>query len=130
MQSAEKATGKSSHGNDANSLLAQGGHVTKSLLSALMMGHCVRRRELLRGPLYYVLMLIAATLIYWRESPVGITAVALMCGGDGFADLVGRRFGSVKLPHNRNKSWVGSLAMFLGERDFLPGLLCSLSLWH
>ncbi len=26
--------------------------------------------ELLRGPLYYVLVLVAATLVFWRESPV------------------------------------------------------------
>lgn len=72
------------------------------------------RRELLRGPLYYVLVLLAVTLLFWRQSPIGITVVALMCGGDGLADLVGRRFGSAKLPFNQNKSWAGSLAMFLG----------------
>ena len=38
-----------------------------------------------------------------------------MCGGDGLADLVGRKFGSAKLPFNKNKSWAGSLAMFVGE---------------
>lgn len=32
---------------------------------------CACRRELLRGPLYYVLMLVAITLVYWRESPAG-----------------------------------------------------------
>lgn len=74
------------------------------------------RRELLRGPLYYVLILVAVTLIYWRESPVGFLVVALMCGGDGMADIVGRRFGrSAKLPHNNNKSWAGSTAMFAGQ---------------
>jgi hypothetical protein len=31
---------------------------------------CERRMELLRGPLYYVLVLVAATLVFWRESPV------------------------------------------------------------
>lgn len=41
--------------------------------------------------------------------------VALMCGGDGLADIIGRRFGSgAKLPHNSNKSWAGSAAMFTG----------------
>lgn len=81
------------------------------------------RRELLRGPLYYVLVLLAVTLLFWRQSPIGITVVALMCGGDGLADLVGRRFGSAKLPFNQNKSWAGSLAMFLGEtlKDRAPG---------
>ena len=29
----------------------------------------------------------------------------------GFADIVGRRFGSHKIPYNRNKSLIGSIAM-------------------
>ncbi|CAN1258303.1 Probable phytol kinase 1, chloroplastic [Linum perenne] len=69
--------------------------------------------ELLRGPLYYVLVLIVCTLVFWRESPVGIISVSIMCGGDGMADIIGRRFGSMKLPYNQDKSWVGSLSMFL-----------------
>ena len=87
------------------------------------------RRELLKGPLYYVLVLLAVTLLFWRQSPIGITVVALMCGGDGLADLVGRKFGSAKLPFNQNKSWAGSLAMFLGELfclsiEQLPSFQC------
>ena len=74
------------------------------------------RRELLRGPLYYVMVLLAVTIYYWRESPTAFVIVALMCGGDGIADIVGRRFGKGNpLPHNSNKSWAGSVAMFLGE---------------
>jgi hypothetical protein len=38
---------------------------------------CACRRELLRGPLYYVLMLVAITLVYWRESPAGFLVRAL-----------------------------------------------------
>ncbi|CAI0410780.1 unnamed protein product [Linum tenue] len=68
--------------------------------------------ELLRGPLFYVLVLIACTLVFWRESPVGIISVAMMCGGDGMADIIGRRFGSMKLPYNQEKSWIGSVSMF------------------
>ncbi|XP_059298640.1 probable phytol kinase 1, chloroplastic isoform X2 [Lycium ferocissimum] len=68
--------------------------------------------ELLRGPLYYVLVLILSAVLFWRESPVGIISVAMMCGGDGIADIVGRRFGSTKLPYNKQKSWAGSLSMF------------------
>lgn len=40
-------------------------------------------RELLRGPLYYVLILILCALVFWRESPVGLISLAMMCGGDG-----------------------------------------------
>eukprot|EP00238_Polyblepharides_amylifera_P008055 CAMPEP_0196581282 /NCGR_PEP_ID=MMETSP1081-20130531/33360_1 /TAXON_ID=36882 /ORGANISM="Pyramimonas amylifera, Strain CCMP720" /LENGTH=254 /DNA_ID=CAMNT_0041901457 /DNA_START=438 /DNA_END=1202 /DNA_ORIENTATION=+ len=71
-------------------------------------------KELLGGPLYYVGCMLAGTLLFWRESPVGICSLAMMCGGDGFADIFGRRFGKHhKLPFNPDKSWAGSLAMFL-----------------
>eukprot|EP00257_Ricinus_communis_P023220 XP_015583143.1 probable phytol kinase 1, chloroplastic isoform X1 [Ricinus communis] len=70
-------------------------------------------KELLRGPLYYVLVLIFCALVFWRESPVGVMALAMMCGGDGVADIMGRRFGSAKLPHNHQKSWAGSISMFI-----------------
>ena len=63
---------------------------------------------------------MAATVLYWRVSPTGAVAMSLMCGGDGLADVVGRRLGQGNpLPWNPAKSWAGSAAMFLG------GLPCS-----
>lgn len=79
--------------------------------------------ELLRGPLYYGIVFVVCTTIFWRESPVGILALMMMCGGDGFADIVGRRFGTQKLPFSSQKSWIGSLAMFLGSMVFGFGYL-------
>jgi len=76
------------------------------------------RREILRGPLYYGVVFVACTLLFWRHSPVGITALMLMCGGDGLADVVGRRWGRVKLPFSAGKSWVGSAAMLAGSFVF------------
>ncbi|KAL0028733.1 hypothetical protein WJX79_003020 [Trebouxia sp. C0005] len=72
------------------------------------------RQELLRGPLLYIGIVTAVTLLFWRESPVGLMVLSLMCGGDGLADIVGRRYGFARLPFNHNKSWLGSLAMFTG----------------
>ncbi|PSS05050.1 Phytol kinase [Actinidia chinensis var. chinensis] len=69
--------------------------------------------ELLRGPLYYVLVLIVCVLVFWRESPIGVISLAMMCGGDGIADIMGRRFGSIKIPYNEKKSWAGSISMFI-----------------
>lgn len=69
--------------------------------------------ELLRGPLYYVLVLLFSVLVFWRESAIGIVSLSMMSGGDGFADIVGRRYGSVKLPFNEKKSWIGSISMFI-----------------
>ena len=69
------------------------------------------RRELLRGPLFYVIILQAATLAWWRTSPVPLLVVATMCGGDGVADIVGRRLPSPRLPWNPAKSVAGTTAM-------------------
>ncbi|KAL9419186.1 hypothetical protein AB3S75_037025 [Citrus x aurantiifolia] len=70
-------------------------------------------KELLRGPLYYVLMLILSALVFWRDSPVGVISLSMMCGGDGVADVIGRRFGSMKIFYNEKKSWAGSISMFV-----------------
>ncbi|TKY51713.1 phytol kinase 1 [Spatholobus suberectus] len=69
--------------------------------------------ELLRGPLYYVLILMLCALVFWRESPIGVVSLAMMCGGDGIADIIGRRYGSMKIPYNQKKSWAGSISMLV-----------------
>ena len=71
-------------------------------------------KEILRGPLYYGIMFVVLTLVYWKDSPIGIIALMMMCGGDGIADIVGRRFVSPKLPWSRDKSVAGTLGVFLG----------------
>ena len=72
------------------------------------------RREILRGPLFYGIMFVAITLIYWRDSFIGIPALMMMCGGDGIADIVGRRVRSAKLPWSPDKSVAGTLSVFVG----------------
>ncbi|MEM7344683.1 MAG: hypothetical protein AAF485_10600, partial [Chloroflexota bacterium] len=62
-------------------------------------------------------------LIFWIHSPVGILALMLMCGGDGLADVIGRRWGHAKLPWAPDKSWVGSAAMFGGSFIFAYGFI-------
>ena len=80
--------------------------------------------------------MVIATCVFWRNSPVGVVAISLMCGGDGawrlarrapqapdaaagLADVVGRRLGKGnKLPFNSAKSFAGSAAMFLGSLAF------------
>ena len=71
-------------------------------------------REILRGPLYYGLIFVLITIIFWYDSPTGIVALMLLCGGDGLADILGRRYGKSHIPWNPRKSWIGSLAMFSG----------------
>ena len=71
-------------------------------------------REILRGPLYYGIMFVLLTVLFWKDSPVGMTALMIMCGGDGIADLVGRGVHSRKISYSPEKSVAGSLAVFIG----------------
>ncbi len=80
------------------------------------------RREILRGPLLYGIVFVVLTIIYWKDTPIGMVALMLMCGGDGLADIMGRRFGQIKLPWSPGKSWMGSLGMFLGGWVFAVGI--------
>jgi len=83
------------------------------------------RREILRGPLFYGIAFVVLTLVYWKDSPIGMLALMLMCGGDGLADVLGRRRGRLKIPWNSNKSWMGTLGMFLGGWLFAVGILAA-----
>ncbi|MBE0409095.1 MAG: phosphatidate cytidylyltransferase [Anaerolineales bacterium] len=81
------------------------------------------RREILRGPLIYGIVFVLLTIIYWKDTPIGVVTLMLMCGGDGLADILGRKFGGKRLPWNPGKSWVGSLGMFSGGFIFAAGIL-------
>lgn len=86
------------------------------------------KEELLYGPFYYTIVLMVTTLLFWRESPVGFLVVSLMCGGDGVADIVGRRLGKTgkkwPKPFDERKSFAGSAAMVIA------GFLFTVSLTH
>lgn len=72
------------------------------------------RREILRGPLFYGIAFVLLTVLYWKDSPIGIIALMLLCGGDGLADVIGKRLGTIRLNWSKQKSWAGTLAMFAG----------------
>jgi phytol kinase len=88
--------------------------VVKDEASVKAMSRSGDRREILRGPLFYGIIFVVMTILFWKDSPVGMTAVMLMCGGDGLADIMGRGIKSPKLPWSREKSVAGSLGMFFG----------------
>lgn len=74
--------------------------------------------EVLRGPLIYMIVLTLITMSMWRENPLSVICVSQMCAGDGFADIVGRKFGdssTSKLVWNKSKSYVGSLAFVVAS---------------
>jgi phytol kinase len=88
--------------------------VLKDEASVKAMSRTGDPREILRGPLFYGIMFVVLTLVYWKDSPIGMIALMMMCGGDGIADIVGRRIASPKLPWSREKSVAGSVGVFAG----------------
>src|SRR4030067_2594195 len=88
--------------------------VIKDEASVKAMSRSGDRREILRGPLYYGIIFVLLTIFFWKSSPIGIVGLMLMCGGDGLADIFGRKWGTAKIPWNRGKSLIGSLGMLLG----------------
>ena len=91
-----------------------GSGVIKDEASVQAMSRSGDRREILRGPLYYGIAFVALTLVFWKTSPAGMVALMLMCGGDGIADIVGRRIASPKLLWSNEKSIAGSASVLLG----------------
>jgi phytol kinase len=88
--------------------------IMKDEASVKAMSRSGDRREILRGPLFYGIVFVVMTLVYWKTSPIGMIALMLMCGGDGLAEIMGRGIQSPKLPWSRDKSVAGSLGMLLG----------------
>jgi phytol kinase len=46
------------------------------------------RRDILKGPLYYGIVFVICTFVYWRHSPAAIIGLSILCGGDGIADIM------------------------------------------
>ncbi len=88
--------------------------VIKDEASVQSMSRTGDPKEILRGPLYYGIMFVVLTLVYWKDSPIGIIALMMMCGGDGVADIIGRQVKSPKLSWSREKSIAGMLGVFVG----------------
>ena len=88
--------------------------IIKDEASVQAMSRSGDRREILRGPLLYGVVFVVLTLIFWKNSPSGMTALMLMCGGDGIADVVGRRVKSPKLPWSPDKSVAGLVSVLIG----------------
>lgn len=78
------------------------------------------RRELLKGPLYFVIVAtICGTLFY--KTFEGVLAMSILGWGDGMAPIIGSRYGKIKYQILSPKSVEGSLTMFASA--FVASLL-------
>ncbi|PKO18371.1 MAG: phosphatidate cytidylyltransferase [Chloroflexi bacterium HGW-Chloroflexi-10] len=72
-------------------------------------------KEILKGPFIYGIVFVILTIVFWKNYPAGLISLMILCGGDGLADIVGRRVPSMPLPWSRGKTIAGTLAMFFGS---------------
>ena len=70
------------------------------------------RRELLKGPLYFVIVATICGTFLYKSFP-GIVAIANLGWGDGVAPIVGSLYGRWKYKIFSDKSMEGSLSMFI-----------------
>lgn len=93
--------------------------------------------ELLRGTLYYSILVLLVTVLWFytpsgglaSATPVALVVMGCLAGGDGMADIVGRRFGKRKYgPKGAQKSVEGSIGMFVGSLVFSLVLVALLGL--
>ncbi|MEA5596784.1 phosphatidate cytidylyltransferase [Rivularia sp. UHCC 0363] len=70
------------------------------------------KRELLKGPLYFVIFATICGTLFYKTFP-GIMAIATLGWGDGIAPIIGSRYGKLKYEVLSSKSVEGSLSMFI-----------------
>ena len=65
------------------------------------------------GIIFYPVAVFFVILLYPSKMYLAAALWAIMSFGDGFATIFGIKFGRKKLPWNRNKSWIGSIAYII-----------------
>lgn len=69
------------------------------------------RNELLKGPLYFTMIMNIMGTVYFF-SPVALTSMGFLGWGDGLAPIFGKRYGKHKYKILVEKSFEGSIAFF------------------
>jgi len=65
-------------------------------------------------PLSYIISVLSLlSLSFFVDEKLCFAAIAILAAGDGFAGVIGRRYGRHRLYFNKNKSWEGSLSGFV-----------------
>jgi dolichol kinase len=95
-------------------------------------------KELLKGTLYYAVIMLIVSIFYFYipstgindANPAGFIIIGCLAGGDGFADIIGRKFGGDKKfgIAGAEKTIAGSIGMFLGSFIFSIALIAIYSL--
>lgn len=86
--------------------------------------------EIFRGPLIYTIILSLITLTYWKEDPIGLIAMTQLSIGDGFADIIGRKYGNNKWEFNKKKSVEGTIGFLTTSSLFTYFLINNLNIFE
>ncbi len=86
--------------------------ISKGLLSL-----AYRENELKNFPIeplsYFTAVLSLLSLSFFIDEKICYAAIAALAAGDGFAGVIGKRYGRHKYPFNNNKSLEGTLSGFI-----------------
>ena len=98
-------------------------------------------KELLQGTLYYSIVILIVTVVWFyispsalaystlKGNPAALVIIGCLAGGDGFADIIGRKYGKKKFGiGGAQKSFAGALGMFFGSFIFSWGLVAIFSI--
>jgi dolichol kinase len=65
-------------------------------------------------PLSYIISVLSLLSIsFFIDEKLCFAAIAILAAGDGFAGVIGRRYGRHRLSFNKDKSWEGSISGFI-----------------
>jgi dolichol kinase len=88
--------------------------------------------ELLKGTLYYAIMIVIVTVLwfYIPANPMAFVILGCLAGGDGLADVIGRKYGGERKfgIGGAEKTVAGSIGMFIGSFLFSYILIAIFSL--
>ena len=91
-------------------------------------------RELLGGTMHYAVVMLLVVLAFFTTgkagsfTPAGMLSLGALAGGDGLADIIGRRYGGKSFGiGGSTKTLAGSLAMFVGSFAMSLALLAAFS---
>ena len=93
-------------------------------------------RELLGGTMHYAVVMLIVVLLFFTNgsgetvfSPAAMIILGALAGGDGLADIIGRRYGGKSFGMGGStKTLAGSLAMFVGSALMSLALLGAFTL--
>lgn len=95
---------------------------SRLILKSSTMRENERQKNFSWGKFLYGFMVLMLVLVFHDRLYLAGAVWGILAFGDGFSNILGRRFGHRKLPWNPQKSWVGSFSFFISG-SFIAFLL-------